>query len=166
MPLTKLLASNFRTQTTIEPIRPVLRFVLPTIPKVFLITATPLNLHKRFLPGGFLQTAVSDAPRTPPEIFLPLTSGRIRYSTSVSGQIPCNHTLTETDFRTELTKVAVPTLIVHGSKDVSAQIDFTGRRTQKLIPCSQLKVYEGAAHGLFITHGERLNMDLLEFISS
>ena len=49
------------------------------------ITATPLNLHKRFLTGGFLQTAVSDAPRTPPEIDLPLTTGRIRYSTSVSG---------------------------------------------------------------------------------
>jgi hypothetical protein len=65
---------------------PACAFALPPIPQVFLITATPLNLHKRFLlPGGFLQTSVSDALRTPPEIFLPFTSGRIRYSTSVCG---------------------------------------------------------------------------------
>jgi hypothetical protein len=82
---TKLLASNFRTQTTIEPIQPALRLAPPPIPQVFLITATPLNLHKRFLTGSFLQTAVSDAPRMPPEIDLQLTTGRIRYSTGVSG---------------------------------------------------------------------------------
>jgi hypothetical protein len=38
-------------------------------PQVFLITATPLNLHSRFLIGCFLRTAVSDPPRTPPEIY-------------------------------------------------------------------------------------------------
>jgi hypothetical protein len=42
-----------------------------------------LNLHKRFLTGGFLQTAVSDAPPHGSRIYLPLTAGRIRYSTSV-----------------------------------------------------------------------------------
>jgi hypothetical protein len=36
--LTKLLASNFRTQTTIEPIRPALRLAPPSIPQVLLIT--------------------------------------------------------------------------------------------------------------------------------
>ena len=87
-PSTKLLASSFRSQTTIEPIRPALRLAPSPIPRVFLITATPLNLHRRFLTGGFLQTAVSDAPRTPPEIYLPLHMGRVRYSTSVSRQFP------------------------------------------------------------------------------
>ena len=47
-------------------------------------TATPLNFHKRFT-SGFLQTAVSDTPRPTPEIYLLLTTGRVRYSTSVSG---------------------------------------------------------------------------------
>ncbi len=75
LPPTKLLAWNFRTQTTIEPIRPALRLAPPAIPQGFLITVTPLNLHKCFLTGGFLQTAVSDAPRTPPEIDLPPTTG-------------------------------------------------------------------------------------------
>jgi non-heme chloroperoxidase len=35
-----------------------------------------------------------------------------------------------------------------------------------LIRGSQLKVYEGAAHGLPITHMDRLNADLLTFIRS
>ena len=61
-PSTRLLASSFRSQTTIEPSLPALRLPSCPIPRVFLTTATPLNLHKRFLTGGFLQTAVSDPP--------------------------------------------------------------------------------------------------------
>jgi pimeloyl-ACP methyl ester carboxylesterase len=55
-------------------------------------------------------------------------------------------------------------LIVHGDKDASAPIDLTGRPTAALIPNAQLKVYEGAPHGLFLTHKDRLNADLLGFI--
>jgi len=60
---------------------------IPSRSRFFLITATRLNLHKRSLTGGFLQTAVSDAPPQLP-IYLPLTPGRIRYSTSVFGYLP------------------------------------------------------------------------------
>ena len=70
-PSTKLLASSFRSQTTIELSSPALRLAPSPIPRVFLITATPLNLHKRFLTGGFLQTAVSNAPRTTSGTYLP-----------------------------------------------------------------------------------------------
>ncbi|HZN11847.1 MAG TPA: alpha/beta hydrolase, partial [Blastocatellia bacterium] len=52
---------------------------------------------------------------------------------------------------------------IHGDSDQSAPLDLTGRKTARLIPGSQLKVYEGAPHGLFITHMERLNGDLLAF---
>jgi hypothetical protein len=63
-PSTKLLASSFRAQTTIYPSPSALRLPPSPIPRVFLISATPLNLHRRVLTGGFLQTAVSDAPRS------------------------------------------------------------------------------------------------------
>ncbi|HEV7714546.1 MAG TPA: hypothetical protein VGO53_03055 [Steroidobacteraceae bacterium] len=43
---------------------------------------------------------------------------------------------------------------------------MTGERTAKLIPGCELKVYDGAPHGLFITHMERLNADLLHFIGA
>jgi non-heme chloroperoxidase len=49
---------------------------------------------------------------------------------------------------------------------MSNPIDRTGRKTAKLISGSELKVYEHAAHGLPITHMERLNQDLLAFARS
>jgi non-heme chloroperoxidase len=79
--------------------------------------------------------------------------------------IELHHAFTETDFRSELSKIVLPTLIVHGDNDTSAPIDLTGRKTAKLIPGSKLVVYAGAAHGLTITHRDRLNADLLAFIT-
>ncbi|WP_244562081.1 alpha/beta fold hydrolase [Bradyrhizobium lablabi] len=78
--------------------------------------------------------------------------------------VECNRQITSTDFRAELPKITVPTLIIHGDNDVSARIETTGRPTAALIPNAELKVYEGAPHGLFLTHKERLNADLLRFI--
>src|SRR5205814_465879 len=68
---------------------------------------------------------------------------------------------TETDFRPELRKISVPTLLVHGEDDTSALIEKTTRKTVPLITGCQLKVYEGAAHGLPLTHADRLTDDLL-----
>ncbi|GGP18943.1 alpha/beta fold hydrolase [Silvimonas iriomotensis] len=70
----------------------------------------------------------------------------------------------ETDFREDLKKFTIPTLIVHGSDDQVVPIDAAGRAAAKLIPHAQLLVYEGAPHGLTDTHKERLNNDLLDFI--
>jgi len=55
---------------------------------------------------------------------------------------------------------------VHGDKDVSAPLAITGRKTAALMPQATVKIYEGAPHGLFLTHAERLNKDLLEFTKS
>jgi non-heme chloroperoxidase len=87
----------------------------------------------------------------------------LTWQTSLKALIACNRTLTETDFCHELATVTVPTLILHGDKDASAQIDFTSRRTAKLIKGSQFKVYPGAPHGLIITHAEQFNNDLAQF---
>jgi len=84
-------------------------------------------------------------------------------STSLRAVLATNVSITETDFRAELPRIKVPTLILHGTKDVSCPIDFTGRRTAALIPGSELKVYDGAPHGLLFTHLEQVNADLLRF---
>ena len=70
----------------------------------------------------------------------------------------------ETDFRPDMSACTVPTLIIHGDKDQGAPLELCGRRTAQAIPHSQLKVYEGTAHGLFLTHRDRLTSDLLNFI--
>jgi non-heme chloroperoxidase len=67
------------------------------------------------------------------------------------------------DMRAELGRITLPSLVIHGTKDASAPLDITGRRVAALIPGAELKVYEGAPHGLYITHMAKLNADLLAF---
>jgi non-heme chloroperoxidase len=85
---------------------------------------------------------------------------------SLKTMLDLQRMFTETDFRPELRRIAVPTLLIHGDNDTSTPIETTARKTAPLIPGCQLKVYEGAAHGLPITHAEQLNADLLAFTKS
>ncbi|WP_236600592.1 alpha/beta fold hydrolase [Ktedonobacter sp. SOSP1-85] len=78
--------------------------------------------------------------------------------------LACRRAIDETDFRSDLRAFTIPTLILHGDNDQSTPLQRCGRRTAQAIPHSQLNVYEGAAHGLFLTHKERVNDDLLAFI--
>ncbi len=89
---------------------------------------------------------------------------RLILESSPKAVIECMRTNWETDFRPDLRAFTVPTLIIHGNNDQNAPLDMCGRRTARLIAESQLKVYEGAPHGLFLTHKERLNDDLLVLI--
>lgn len=86
--------------------------------------------------------------------------------TSLQAVIEMNRVMTQTDFRPELRAVRRPVLVVHGTKDASAPIDLTGRPTAALIPGARFEVYDEAPHGLFMTHTERLNADLLKFARS
>ncbi len=70
----------------------------------------------------------------------------------------------ETDFRGDLAKFNVPTLVIHGSDDQIVPIDISGKASAKLIKGAELIVYEGAPHGVTDTHKDRLNQDLLNFI--
>lgn len=78
--------------------------------------------------------------------------------------IELNHTITETDLRADVSEVSLPTLVIHGGEDKSARLEVTGRKTAALIQGSELKVYEGAPHGLLLTHQALLNADLGRWI--
>jgi pimeloyl-ACP methyl ester carboxylesterase len=71
-----------------------------------------------------------------------------------------------TDHRPALAAVEVPTLIVHGAADFSAPIDVTGRRTAQQLPHATYREYPDAGHGVYASHHEQLNADLLEFIKN
>lgn len=77
----------------------------------------------------------------------------------------CNVAVQGADMVDELRAIDVPVLIIAGDRDVSAPLELTARRSAALIPDVRLRVIEGAAHGMFVTHVERVNADLLEFIS-
>ncbi|KYF79206.1 arylesterase [Sorangium cellulosum] len=82
---------------------------------------------------------------------------------SMKAVIDCNRAMAEADFRDELRRIRVPTLVLQGDRDASAPLALTGQKTAALIPGCRLVVYEGAPHGLFVTHRERLSRDLLAF---
>lgn len=78
--------------------------------------------------------------------------------------LACRKTISFADLRKAAARIDLPTLIVQGDKDASAPLELTGAKTAKLIKGSELKIYEGAPHGLALTHGERLLADLLAFL--
>jgi len=88
----------------------------------------------------------------------------LAYQTSLHAAIESNVAVTETDFREELRRINIPALIVHGTADKSCPLEMTGKPTASLIPGCELKVYEGAPHGVLLTHVEQLNRDLMQFL--
>lgn len=58
-----------------------------------------------------------------------------------------------------------PVILIHGDADQTVPIGATAEEAVKAIPNSRLIVYEGAPHGLFYTDRNRLNKDLLAFLS-
>jgi pimeloyl-ACP methyl ester carboxylesterase len=87
---------------------------------------------------------------------------------SVRTSIELIRTNGNTDARSDLATVTVPTLVIHGDADVGAPLEACGRPTAAGITGSTLKVYEGAPHGLPLSRGhkDRLNLDLLDFAAA
>ncbi|MFE3225593.1 alpha/beta fold hydrolase [Nocardia sp. NPDC059228] len=72
----------------------------------------------------------------------------------------------QTDFTEELTKITIPTLVMHGEDDQVVPIENTGIRSAELLPNSTLKTYPGFPHGMPTTEAATINADLLAFIRS
>ena len=70
-----------------------------------------------------------------------------------------------TDFRDDLTKITVPTLVIHGDADGIVPFEGSGRRTHEAIAGSELVVVEGAPHGFNVSHAEEFNRALLDFLA-
>ena len=77
--------------------------------------------------------------------------------------IATSRAMVTADLRGDLAKVDRPTVVLHGDKDASAPLEMTGRPTAAGIRGAVLKVYPGAPHGLFLTHMNQVNADLLAF---
>ncbi len=75
----------------------------------------------------------------------------------------CIKQFSETDFNDDLKKVDIPTLVIQGDDDQIVPLDDSGRLTAQIVPSAELKIYPGAPHGLFQTHKQQLNDDLLAF---
>jgi non-heme chloroperoxidase len=68
------------------------------------------------------------------------------------------------DFRQDLTRVDVPTLVIHGDADRILPIHASGMRTAKLIPGARLLVVKDGPHCITWTHAEEVNRELVDFL--
>jgi pimeloyl-ACP methyl ester carboxylesterase len=71
-----------------------------------------------------------------------------------------------TDFRADLRKIDVPTLVMHGTADRILPIEATSARTHEMVNDSQYVVIQGAPHGCLWTHADKVNRALLQFLGA
>jgi pimeloyl-ACP methyl ester carboxylesterase len=84
---------------------------------------------------------------------------------SPKGTLDCIAAFGRTDFREDLAKVTVPTLVIHGDSDGTVPFEVSGKRSAELIDGAELVVIEGGPHGLNTTHPEEFNRALLDFLA-
>ena len=84
---------------------------------------------------------------------------------SPKGTLACIDAFSRTDFRADLKKIEIPTLVIHGDCDDIVPLEVSGKRSAEAIAGSRLVVIEGAPHGLNISHAQEFNRALLEFLA-
>jgi non-heme chloroperoxidase len=117
-------------------------------------------MHKffpQFYGSGLLTSLVSDEVIT--QSTVTALQGGLRPT------LACADAFSHTDFRPDLANFNVPTLIIHGTADKTVPIDASARAAANAINQARLVEYNGAPHGLNITHSDELTEDLLKFLS-
>lgn len=85
---------------------------------------------------------------------------------SPKGTLDCIAAFSRTDFRGDLAKFDVPTLIIHGDADAIVPFEVSGKRAHEAIAGSRVALIEGGPHGLNVTHAPQFNRALLDFLRS
>jgi pimeloyl-ACP methyl ester carboxylesterase len=80
--------------------------------------------------------------------------------------LACMDSFGSTDFRDDLKKVNVPTLVIHGDADGIVPFAGSGQRTHRAVRHSKLVTVEGAPHGLNVSHPQAFNEALLSFLKA
>ncbi|WCE05696.1 alpha/beta hydrolase [Pseudoxanthomonas sp. JBR18] len=78
----------------------------------------------------------------------------------------CIAAFSETDFTEDLKALNLPVLVMHGEDDQIVPIADSALKAIKLLPQGTLKTYPGLPHGMFATHPELINTDLLAFVQA
>lgn len=89
-----------------------------------------------------------------------LTDINLSASSYATGK--CLMALRDTDLRSDLKKIEIPTLIMHGKKDKICSFDLA-EQTLKLIQNAQLVAFEKSGHSLFWEETKKFNAELIKF---
>ncbi len=82
---------------------------------------------------------------------------------SATASLACVPTWHE-DFREDVARIDIPTLVIHGDADRILPIEASGARTVKLIKGARSLVVKGGPHCITWTHAEEVNYELLNFL--
>ena len=115
------------------------------------------NFAKDFYSVSLLNKTVSDE-------FLDWNQFLTLQSTG-NATVKSMHAWSTTDFRKDISKINVPTLIIHGNDDKTVPIEVSSDRTTEMLPQAKYIKYDGAPHGLFYTEKDKLNNDIFWFIN-
>ncbi|MDA1800613.1 alpha/beta fold hydrolase [Bacillus cereus group sp. BY6-1LC] len=83
---------------------------------------------------------------------------------SPKGTLDCIAAFSKTDFRGDLAKINIPTLVIHGDSDATVPYEYSGKLTHEAIPNSKVVLIKGGPHGLNATHTKEFNEALLSFL--
>lgn len=90
-------------------------------------------------------------------------SWNIAASSSAIATVACTPAIVE-DFRQDLARIDVPTLVIHGDADRTVPIAASGSRTAKVINGARLVIVPDGPHCITWTHAEEVNLELLNFL--
>ncbi len=90
-------------------------------------------------------------------------SWNVAASASATASFACVPTWHE-DFRNDVARIDVPTLVIHGDADRIVPIAAAGRRTAKLVKGARLSVIKDGPHAVSWTHADEVNAELVSFL--
>jgi non-heme chloroperoxidase len=90
-------------------------------------------------------------------------SWNLAAGSSATASLACVPTWHE-DFRKDLSRIDVPTLVIHGDADRILPISASGQRTAKLIKGARLVVVKDGPHCITWTHADEVNRELVKFL--
>jgi non-heme chloroperoxidase len=83
---------------------------------------------------------------------------------SAIGTLTCVDAWIE-DFREDISRNSVPTLLLHGDADRILPPDASSRRQAKLLKNVKFVELKGGPHGVLWTHAEQVNSELVKFLA-
>jgi pimeloyl-ACP methyl ester carboxylesterase len=92
-------------------------------------------------------------------------SWNVAIRSSATASLACVPTWHE-DFRADLARIDVPTLVVHGEADRIVPVQASGARTAKLVKGARLVTLKDGPHAVGWTHAEELNAEMVSFLGS
>ena len=91
-------------------------------------------------------------------------SWNVAAGASATASLACVPTWHE-DFRNDVARIDVPTLIIHGDADRIVPIQASGEKTAKLVKGARLVAIKDGPHAINWTHAGEVNAELVSFLS-